>query len=209
LTAKDHTGVRTPADGGSEPDRSGYTRSDIEQFDRLMKFPSVAGDFRAENNQSSDLSPTPAVQHTEQDLLQFQRLMTFDSGRKSPPRSAGRAGRGATRDAGYSHSDNRLFDDLTSLAAARGTPPQDSPAERQTEAPDTQRYSDKDLQAFQKLTPSEPPAEDGYQDSGVEHPSAPDTAIGHIRIVEFDREHARRKESERRGAANIKIRYFD
>ncbi len=96
----------------------------------------------------------------------------------------------------YTDSDNRLFDALMPPDQNCAAAPPQKPT------PGSVQYTSQDLQNLHGLMPGEPVDED--------HPApARDRDAGHIRIIDFDKQHATDKESRRRGSVDLKIRYFD
>lgn len=140
------------------------------------------------------------LDYTRVDLGHFEKLMAFDSEHKGARRSSGRADSKHAPRTGYTDSDNRLFEDLMSFDHHRAASP---PLGPKTPARSSVHYTPQDLKHLQSLMPGEPTDEREEQRSGR------DTDSSHIRIVDFDKEHAKQKENRRQGNADMKIRYFD
>lgn len=181
-----------------------YSPSDAAHFERLADFPPA----------SAAAGARPAAPHsdtfeyTQSDAREFDRLMGLLGvvGGKVPSASRGRAA-----EPGYTEADNRLFDELMSSDRLGRTAGQAVLGGAQAEAPAQSafQYSQQDLEAFAKIMPDASATDGGGPPERSKRASRPDRDVGHIKIVDFDKEHALRKENKRRGKANIKVRFFD
>jgi hypothetical protein len=149
------------------------------------------------------------LKHTSGDIEQFQKLMAPFERREGMRPSAGHSNQNAAGKTAYSKSDNRLFDSLMVFDGHRLAATLENPAREQRPAENAVHYTRQDLQAFAELAPDEPPGEDRQVVEGKQPQPRPERDVGLIRIIDFDKEHAREKKSRKRGNLNIKIRYFD
>ena len=203
---------RAQPDGARQAGGGGYTASDAAQFERL-----VDGLRRYEAAERRKPAPGPATPETsafrysDSDTRAFDRLMEdltgSRGGRQGQTASQRRPGQGF----GYTDADDHLFSDL--MAEGRFPPGQRSSeadlsaSERPAES--AFEYTAQDKEAFRKiLSGTQAATEDEAPEEGL-HPSKKDRDVGPIKIVDFDKEHARTRAKRRRGAPNIKIRYFD
>ena len=209
--SKKQSDVSTRAKAGKRlgSGRLNYTPSDTEKFEKLTELTQVRGGLYAASEDPPETSEPKAYQYTENDAREFQKLMAFVDRNKGARRSPGQSKPSAAGNSGYSASDNRLFDEMMAFDHQRAAITATPTAREQRPAASAVQYSRQDLQAFAKLLPDELPGEDRRAGDGKRPRSRPDRDVGHIKIVDFDSEHAREKESRRRGNPNIKVRYFD
>lgn len=200
-------------DGGQRIDGGAYTQRDAALFEKLADFSGVGARLSAGVEKPADADPAApapgAFEYSDADAREFDRLMDRLSGYRGPGRSVKPHSRTAAG-GGYTDGDDRLFSDLMSADRfpAPAAPDERPPAERDPKAGYV-RYSRQDMDAFQKIMQRSSSEETDRSEGAKGQPARADRDVGNIRIVDFDEERARTRESRRRGNVNIKIRYFD
>ena len=200
---------RPNTDGTADSGRAKYTPRDAEQFTKLVALTQIRSNPYAAGDDQPETSPSSAFDYTEGDQRAFEKLMTSLDRHNGTRRSSGRRNPKGAGSSGYSESDNRLFNEMMAFDRHRPATSLENAAREQGPAVGAVRYSQQDLRAFAKLMPDEPTDGEHRADEEKLSRTGRDRDVGHIRIVDFDKEHAGEREGRRRGNPNIKIRYFD
>ncbi len=189
-------------------ERAGYTGSDAAHFTKLMSFTDTAAPARAQATPVSALPDAGLLTYTESDLREFEKL-TASLSRYRRPRQSARSTDALKENAGYTDSDNRLFEKMMPLGRnAAATAPHDAGGTPPA-ATHAVTYTRKDLEAFGKLAYDRPDDQQDHSDEPDRQRPRNDRNVGAIRIVDSDRENARQRENGRRGNAGMKVRFFD
>ena len=197
---KDSSG-RPPEGQDGKPASNGsgaavpYTPGDRELFAQLSDFSFARPGWMAATAEADP--PPSSAAYSARDLQAFDSLLP---GRSSRQRAAA-----PTLSRPYSESDHRLFEDLMAFDKRRTA----AAAPDSSGAASAFQYAPEDLVAFERLSPDGPEDRRDIAASGAAPAGRRDKDVGHIKIVDFDKERSRQKESRRRGSMNIKIRYFD
>lgn len=186
-------------------DRAGYTGSDAAHFTKLMSFPDSGAPVRA---QDTLVSALPELAYTESDLREFEKLTASLSRYRRPHQSA-RSTDALEENAGYTVSDNRLFEKMTPLGRKPAATAPHNALETPLAATHAVTYTQQDLRAFGKLAYDRPEDQQDYSVQPDRQRPGTDRHVGAMRIVDSDRENARQRENGRRGNAGMKVRFFD
>ncbi len=205
------TNQKAPADGQNFTDR------DTVHFETLMNSFDVNTGVHAERQDENKESPRMAVPdefpYTGSDILEFQKLMASSNApgnmRNTGPLSSGKV----SNNTSYTEDDNHFFDALGSFdwraGPNAGTTSSANPPKRQAPTPDTVKYSRQDLEIFARLMPGAA----GSREYATSKPDAApihiDRDVGHIRIVDYDKQRLADSKRKNRPHIDMKIHYFD
>jgi len=201
----------------NKPDEGGiaYTQSDHDLFRRLSDFSSIRrtlGEAEAPLvGPRSFANPSEACRYTDADARAFENLTkALEQVRpvRGGVRSATRPKRAAWQ---YSPDDQRHFDDLMAddrlrKAFDEARPSAVADSERQRE---TVHYAERDLSAFEKLSPDSARSPAHMNPSLGSLQSRRDRKVERIRIVDADAEREKIKRRSRLNSTTLKIKYFD
>ncbi len=201
---------RDPAE--RRADGRAYTADDVVHFDRLNDGVRVsAGLARSVIAPDKDTPSGSAFTYTESDDRAFDRLLNalcdVRAGQQGQTASQRIPGQGF----GYTEEDDKAFSRL--MPAERSPAGHDNATTDRARPPAAEdrvfQFTSRDDEAFGRIiagTPLGPPA--GAADAR-DRTGKRDRDVGPIRIVEFDKERARARETGLDDGRGIKIRYFD
>ena len=184
------------ADNAVAGSGTSYTSSDSEKFARLANFSFATPDWMRSGDLAAEAPP--GTNYSESDLRAFEALVPGDTNRRGK--------RPDSPSSTYSEGDDRLFEDLMAFDKR----PSASAATTEPRGKDNAfQYAAKDLEAFDRLSPDGPAHSKTEPQTMPARGSSRDRDVGHIKIMDFDKERNRQRENKRRDGMSIKIRYFD
>lgn len=203
--------VKEP-DGGQRSDGGAYTPQDASHFESLNDaVRASAGPLRLGQASVDQAPQSSAFDYTESDDLAFDRLMQDLGGSRNRHQGQTASQRLAGQGFGYTEQDDKAFSELASAERfpANAADVTTGPATISSGGESAFQFTDQDDQAFRKIMTGTPLAPEHDDTANFDRPSREDRDVGPIRIVDFDKENARARESAGRGNTNIKVRYFD
>jgi hypothetical protein len=189
--------------------RNNYSPGDMQLFDELMRFAVAAAERWPENVEPEAAGPSAGVDYTDGDLHEFRELMSADDDCGTVGHAPGlRRGRPAFG-LSYSETDCRQFDELVRIEPIDLRRPGSAGESSSVPPSPSIEYSRADLEQFRQLAGE---AQDERQPAPLEGGNAhakADRDVGHIKIIDFDKRHARSHKIRQQGNVHMKIRFFD
>lgn len=157
--------------------------------------------------QPGDHGPVPGY-YTHGDTQIFESLMNFPGAtRPGPGSGADTAAPASSSTFPYTRSNTRESGKLNTFDTGRKETSRPVRAARASAATSS-IYTDSDNRIFNELAPGIQKSGTTREEDRAQQPSRGDKDVGHIRIVDFDKECSREKNSAR-GSAGIKIHFFE